>query len=74
MATPKTPAQLAKQAAFADIAEDLKEECKRRKMTIADEFAPRNCIIREREICDSLGIPQPDFRVFNGGARVRKKK
>jgi hypothetical protein len=51
-----TPAMLAKLTAFRDIAEDCKKEKR-----------GQNYIIWEREICWMLGIPQPDFRMFNGG-------
>lgn len=59
----KKKALTAKLAAFHDIAED----CKKRK-------EGKNYIIFEKDICESLGIPVPDFRIFNGGHNKKEKK
>lgn len=60
----KNPAHIAARlAAFRDIAED----CKRRN-------EGQNYIVFEKEICESLGIPKPDFRQFNGGYNKKEKK
>lgn len=31
-----------------------------------------NCIIFEKAICEFVGIPDPDFRKFNGGHNKKK--
>lgn len=51
----------AKRAAFRDIAED----CKKRK-------EGQNYVLFESDICESLNIPTPDFRMFNGGHNKKK--
>ena len=49
-------AMQARLAAFKDIA----EECRLQRHG-------RNYVLCERDICELLGIPAPDFRMFNGG-------
>lgn len=39
---------------------DITEDCAKRK-------DGRNYLLYEKDICESLGIPVPDFRQFNGG-------
>lgn len=48
--------ETAKRVAFRDIAEDCKKE-------------KRGCnyLLYESDILEFLGIPKPDFRMFNGG-------
>ena len=55
--------ETAKAVAFRDIAED----CKKRK-------EGQNYLFYEKDICEFLGIPIPDFRMFNGGYHPKKKK
>ena len=62
MANQRTLAQLAKQIAFRDIAEDCKKE-----------KHGQNCLFFEQAICEDVGIAAPDFRVFNGGHNKKKK-
>lgn len=57
----KTQAMLAKQIAFHDIAEDCKKQGE-----------GQNYLFFEKDICASLGIKSPDFRVFNGGHNKKK--
>ena len=52
----------AKAVAFRDIA----EECRRTGEGI-------NYIVYESLILESLGIPKPDFRCFNGGQYDKRK-
>lgn len=62
----------AKLTAFRDITEDLQKQRKVLGVSAWSEFAPVNYILHEADICESLGIPTPDFRVFNGGHNKKK--
>ena len=62
----------AKLTAFRDITEDCRKDNAELKLPV--EFARRNLIIWERDICEYAGIPVPDFRIFNGGDRHKKNK
>lgn len=62
----------AKLIAFRDITEELQTERAQMNISVWDEFAPVNYLIHEKDICESLGIPVPDFRVFNGGHNKKK--
>lgn len=62
----------AKLTAFRDITEDLQKQRKALGVSAWSEFAPVNYIQHEADICASLGIPTPDFRIFNGGHNKKK--
>lgn len=72
MAAPIKNHMEARLAAFRDITEDLKKERALLGISAWDEFAPVNYNIHERDICEFLGIPAPDFRRFNGGHNKKK--
>lgn len=63
----------AKLTAFRDITEDLRKEREKKGISAWDEFAPVNYLNHEADICESLDIPTPDFRKFNGGHHPKKK-
>ena len=65
-----TPAIAAKAAAFKDIA----EECERENQApnLRGEYARKNLLIKEHDVCFLAGIDAPDFRVFNGGHNKKK--
>ena len=72
MTKPTRDHKEAKMVAFRDITEDLQRERVRLGISAWDEFAPVNYVLHENDICTFLGIPLPDFRVFNGGRNKKK--
>lgn len=62
----------AKLAAFRDITEDLRSQRAKLGVGAWSEFSPVNYLLHEKDICESLGIPVPDFRLFNGGHNKKR--